>query len=69
MAIDFWTSHVSLFFHISYVSALGFVHLGSSNWLEVLVTCSLSVVIFSMFKYDSVVPGLRCYFSPLDQEL
>jgi hypothetical protein len=29
-------------------------------------TCSLSIEIFSMFRQDSVVAGLRYYFSPLD---
>jgi hypothetical protein len=41
--VKFWKSHVVLFFHISHISALGFVHLRQSCWLEVLMTCSLSV--------------------------
>jgi hypothetical protein len=50
------------FFKISYVSA----YIKPSHWLEVLITCSLSVEIVSIFKQDSVVAGLRCFFLPLD---
>jgi hypothetical protein len=50
-----------LIFYISCVSTLGFVHLRPRYWLEILIFCSLSVQIFSMFRQDR----LRCYFSPL----
>jgi hypothetical protein len=57
--VDFWRSYMPLFFHISFVSALGFVHLRPCNWLEILITCSHFVEVFSMFKQD-VVLRLMC---------
>jgi hypothetical protein len=33
-----------------YFSELGFVHLQLNSWLELLLTCSLSIEIFSMFR-------------------
>jgi hypothetical protein len=53
-----------LVFHISYVCVLGFAHTMSSQ-LEVLITCSLSVNVFLIFRQNCVVVGLRCNFLPL----
>jgi hypothetical protein len=50
---------------IFYVSALEFVHLRPCHWLNILITYSFSVEIFSMFRQNSVVSGLKCYSSPL----
>jgi hypothetical protein len=36
------------------------------RWLEVLITCNLSVEIFSVFISDSLVVGLEYNFSLLD---
>jgi hypothetical protein len=62
--IDSLSRHITLFFHIASIFALEFMHLKTSHWLEVLITCSLSIEIVSMFNQFSVVAGLRCYFSP-----
>jgi hypothetical protein len=61
----FWRSHVD-FFHIFCVSALGFVYLRLSHWLEVLITLGLLLKVFSVFRQDSIMSELRYYFSPLD---
>jgi hypothetical protein len=45
---------------------LGFMHLQTIYWLEVLITCSISVEIVSMIRQVSVVAGLWCYFLSLD---
>jgi hypothetical protein len=50
------------FFHISCVSELRFVSLRPSCWLEVLITCSLSVDVFSMFRQERVVAGWGSIF-------
>jgi hypothetical protein len=55
-----------LFFHITFVSMLGFMHLWPSCVLEILITCSLSSEIVSIIREDSVVTKLKYYFSPLD---
>jgi hypothetical protein len=39
-----------------------------SHWLEVLISCSISVEIVSMIRQDSIVTRLRYYFSPLEWE-
>jgi hypothetical protein len=49
---------LSIFFHISCVSTLGFDNLKSSLWLEVSIACSFSVEILPVFKQDSKV-GIR----------
>jgi hypothetical protein len=49
------------FFHVSCVSDFVFSHLRLSCWLEVLITCSLSVI-----SQDQVVAGLKSSFSPWD---
>jgi hypothetical protein len=41
---------LSYFFYIAYISAMRFAQLRPNLWLEVLITCSLSVEIFSMFR-------------------
>jgi hypothetical protein len=41
--VEFWTIQVTLVFGISCVSVLGFVPLRPNSWLEVLITCSISV--------------------------
>jgi hypothetical protein len=48
-------------FHISYIYTVEFADLGLCHWLEMLVPCSLSVNIFSMFWQDIIVAGLRYY--------
>jgi hypothetical protein len=53
-------------FFIFLVSALGFVYQRPSHWLDVLITFSFSGEIVSVFKQDSEVAMLKCYFSPLD---
>jgi hypothetical protein len=55
-----------LFFLITCVSMLGVTHLRPSHWLKGLITCSLSVEKVSMFRQDSEVAWLRCYFWPLE---
>jgi hypothetical protein len=53
-----------LFFHISCLSALGFV-CQKPLLVGVLIICSLSVKISAVFKQDIVVVGLRCWLSPV----
>jgi hypothetical protein len=64
--VDFWRYNFALFFHISCLSALGFVHLRPSHLLEVLMTFSLSVEMFPMFRQNGVVAELWYSFSPVD---
>jgi hypothetical protein len=45
--VEFWWSHIALFFLISCVFVLEFIHLRTSCSLEVLITWSLLVEIFS----------------------
>jgi hypothetical protein len=45
---------------------LGFMHLRLSHWLDILIINSLSIEVFSVFRQNCVVTGLRCSFSPLD---
>jgi hypothetical protein len=54
------STSLSLVFHISYASALEFAPLRPNCWLEVLITSSLSVEIFSAFRQ------VTCYFSSLN---
>jgi hypothetical protein len=63
---DLWKNHIALILHISYASALGFVHLRASHWLEVLITFRISVEVFSNFWQYCVVTGLSYSFSLLD---
>jgi hypothetical protein len=37
--------------------------------LEVLIPCILSVYVFTMFRQDCVVAGLRCSFSLVDPDI
>jgi hypothetical protein len=48
-----------------FISALRLMRLRPSYWLEFLNTCSLSIELSSMFRHESEVAGLRCYFLPL----
>jgi hypothetical protein len=54
------------YLHISYIYALGFIYLGLRLWLEVLVKCVPSIVLFTMFRQDYGVARLLCGFSLLD---
>jgi hypothetical protein len=38
------------FLHFSYDSTVGFAYLRPSGWLVVLISCSLLVEIFTMFR-------------------
>jgi hypothetical protein len=40
---------------------------GQIHWLEVLITCSLTVKVSSEVRQDCVVGGLECSFLPLDR--
>jgi hypothetical protein len=57
--VAFWSSYIDMFF-IFLVSALGFIRLRTSCWLEVSITCNLSVEVFSMFSQESLTAGLGC---------
>jgi hypothetical protein len=46
-------------FSLSCIFVLGFSHLRPSVWLEVLITYGLLVEVFSVFRQDSVVTGLK----------
>jgi hypothetical protein len=62
----FCGSYIAFFFHISYLSLLGFVHLRSKFWLGVLTTNSISVQIFKMIWQEFVMEGwcgVPCHWS------
>jgi hypothetical protein len=59
---------VALSFHITCVSVLGLMHLRSSFWLEILISCVLSVEVFTMFIQDWIVAKLWYHFLPLEKE-
>lgn len=49
--MSFWGVMLSDFFlHFSYDSTVGFAYLRPSGWLVVLISCSLLVEIFTMFR-------------------
>jgi hypothetical protein len=56
-----------LFFHISCVYLLGFMHLQSSFWLDILISCVLSAEVFTMDSSWVVMyfltTGLGVWFS------
>jgi hypothetical protein len=54
------------FFDIYCLCTLGFVHLKPRQYLEVLISCSLSLELLSMLWLDSVIGSLRYYISTLD---
>jgi biotin transporter BioY len=48
LCMNFWRNHIAFIFHISCVSALAFVYLWPSFWLEVLLSCILSIEVFNV---------------------
>jgi hypothetical protein len=66
--IDFWRRHVALFFVFLFYFCFyfGIYTFELSDWLDVLVTYSVSVEIVSVIRQDSVVTWFMCYFLPLD---
>jgi hypothetical protein len=53
--IYFWRRHVALFFHITFISTLGFIHQRPSFWLKVLISHVLSVEVFKIFRQTWVI--------------
>jgi hypothetical protein len=62
----FVRSHVAFFLLFSWICAFTFVHLRLHLWLKILITCSLSVEMFLMFRQYWVVVWLVYIFSSLD---